>query len=78
MSELVPADDGTIETASLVMKVIELASNPNTNPDMFDRLVAWQESGRSATVITSPRITKSLNPLNTRAILLSAGLTRAT
>lgn len=43
MSELVPADDGTIETASLVMKVIELASNPNTNPDMFDRLVAWQE-----------------------------------
>jgi hypothetical protein len=27
----------------LVSKIMDLASNPNVNPEMFDRLVAWQE-----------------------------------
>jgi ERF superfamily protein len=29
--------------APLVSKIMDLASNPNVNPEMFDRLVAWQE-----------------------------------
>ena len=31
------------EATGLVSKIIELASNPGVNPEMFDRLVAWQE-----------------------------------
>ena len=32
-----------IEPQSLVSRVMELASSPDVNPEMFDRLVAWQE-----------------------------------
>lgn len=31
------------DSGSIMSKVIELASAPGTNPEMFDRLVAWQE-----------------------------------
>jgi len=31
------------DSGSIMAKVIELASAPGTNPEMFDRLVAWQE-----------------------------------
>jgi hypothetical protein len=31
------------DAGSIMSKVIELASAPGTNPEMFDRLVAWQE-----------------------------------
>ena len=31
------------DAGSIMTKVIELASAPGTNPEMFDRLVAWQE-----------------------------------
>jgi ERF superfamily len=33
----------TVETPAIVSKIIELASIPGTSPEMFDRLVAWQE-----------------------------------
>jgi hypothetical protein len=33
----------TIEPNQILSKVMEIASNPNVNPEMFDRLVAWQE-----------------------------------
>jgi hypothetical protein len=31
------------DAGSIFAKAIELASNPNTNPEMYDRIVAWQE-----------------------------------
>jgi hypothetical protein len=31
------------DAASIVAKIVELASNPNTNPAMFDKLIEWQE-----------------------------------
>jgi hypothetical protein len=31
------------DASPIFAKVVELASNPGTNPEMFDRLVAWQE-----------------------------------
>lgn len=48
-NDLVPGGEGgavsipVADSAAIFSKVVELASNPNTNPDMFDRLVAWQE-----------------------------------
>ena len=39
----VPALSSPAEATGLVSKIIELASNPGVNPEMFDRLVAWQE-----------------------------------
>lgn len=32
-----------MQTAPIVAKIMELASAANVNPEMFDRLVAWQE-----------------------------------
>ena len=49
MSDLAKIEPGQvvaaqeIEQSSIMAKVIELASAPGTNPEMFDRLVAWQE-----------------------------------
>lgn len=42
----IPAESGAIvvaDSGSIMAKVMELASTPGANPEMFDRLVAWQE-----------------------------------
>lgn len=46
MSEIAKRDEAApavIEPNQILTKVMELASNPDINPEMFDRLVAWQE-----------------------------------
>lgn len=48
-AETLPAHASpAIEASAIFEKVIALASNRDTNPEMFDRLVAWQERERAS------------------------------
>lgn len=61
-TDLTTQEDTSIvvsDAGSIFAKVIELASNPNTSPEMFDRIVAWQE--REQARISEERFNSAMN-----------------
>jgi hypothetical protein len=62
----------TDASGGLVSKVIELASNPGTNPEMFDRLVAWQEREQARQAEMSYNIAMNLAQSEVQPVVRTA------